>query len=260
MIAIALVIVNASLQTYSFFVPNGETSGEGIWKYVKVFSAIINVFIVAILQLFEFKSEKKCYMDKDILFTNKFSEYIEKKNEILYTMSPMAYPQEILRQCLHLITDCLKEYIGEKHYFEVSIFTDAKEPYIFAYYDTNGNNKASSYILRKKNPKYYIENNYEVIELLRKPSPRIFIIPSTKQFKYNFINEKQREHICSQIMYCFHMESPYVLVIACDKANAFNKKDVILKNFVKNIGRILNSDILIKEHMCCRNEFKCEVI
>lgn len=258
-IAIVLVIITAAFQIYRFFNPDEGVSDDGIWKYIMFVFPLVDIIIVTILRLIEIKNEKKSYIDKDILFTDKFSAYIEKKNEILCTMSPSAYPEEVLRQCLHLITDCLKEYIGEKYYFEVSIFTNVQEPYIFAYYDTNGNNKPSSYVLRQNNPQYYIEKGYEVIELLKAPSSRIFIIPSTKEFQYNFINEKQRKHISSQIMYCFHMESPYVLVITCDKANAFKTNDLILKNFVQNIGRILNSDILIKEHMCCNNEFRCGI-
>lgn len=41
-------------------------------------------------------------------------------------MLPMTALEEILRQCLHLVEACLKEYIGEEHYFEVPVFTDGK--------------------------------------------------------------------------------------------------------------------------------------
>lgn len=41
-------------------------------------------------------------------------------------MLPMAALEEILRQCLRLVAACLKEYIGEEHYFEVSVFVDGK--------------------------------------------------------------------------------------------------------------------------------------
>lgn len=259
-VVIFLLIASLAFQIYSFFSHNEKESDGGIWEISVLAIALADKVVTAVFQMIELKNEKKGYIDTDILFTDKFSAYIEKKNEILCTMSPTAYPEEVLRQCLHLIADCLKEYIGEKYYFEVSIFTDVQEPYIFAYYDTNGNNKPSSYVMRQNNPKYYIEKKYEVIELLKTPSSQIFIIPSTKEFEYNFINKKQRKYISSQIMYCFHMESPYVLVITCNKAKAFNANDVILKNFVQNIGRILNSDILIKEHMCCNNEFRCGIL
>lgn len=254
-----MIIITAVYQIYSFIIPTEAIDDKGAWEYAALVFSFLDVIIVAFLRFFEIKNEKKSYLRKDILFTDQFGKYIEKKNEILCTLPPTAYPEEVLRQCLHLITDCLKDYIGERYYFEVSVFTDTQQPFIFAYYDTNGNNKPSSYLMRQKNPNFYIDNGYEVIELLSKPSSQIFIIPSTKEFNYNFVNNKQRKHISSQIMYCFHMENPYALVITCNKANAFKSNDLILKKFVQNVGRILNSDILIKENMCCNREFQCEL-
>lgn len=260
-LAIVLVIITTAIQINNFVNPNlkQENQDSVIWKLIMFILPIVNILIAAVLQIIDLKNEKKNHSNSELIFTSKFSTYIEKKNEILCNLQPSAYPEEVMRQCLHLITDCLKEYIGKKHYFEVSIFTDISEPYIYTYYDTHGNNKPSSYMSRKKNPKYYIEEKYEVIELLNKPSSEIFVIPSTKEYTYNFVNKKQKKHISSQLMYCFHMEDPYVLVITCSKSKAFDSNDFVLKNFIQSIGRILNSDILIKEYMCCKNNFQCNV-
>lgn len=233
--------MSVGFKIVAVFFPGSKEICNLVWEYINFALLATNIVVSVIL----YKLKEK------LPYTDKFNTYIEKKNEILYTMSPLKYPEEISRQCLHLIIDCLKEYIGDDNFFEVSIFTNAQAPYIYAYYDTNGNNSSSSYPLWQENHQYYIEKKYAVIELLKCPSTEIHIISATKEEDYNFVTEEQRTHILSQVMYCFHMENPYALVITCNKKNAFKKKDKKLKKFVQDIGRILDSDIIIKERICC---------
>ena len=260
-IAIVLVIISAAIQIYNYLQPtfspeSNQLNINGIWKYIVFVFPIVDIVLAGILRIVELKKERKS-LDSDLVFTEELSKYIEKKDEVLCNLTPSAYPEEVLRQSLMLTADCLKRYIGRKYYFELSIFTNSNTPLIYAYYDTHGNNKPSSYTRRSKNPRYYIEKKYEVVELLSNPSSKIFIIPSTKEYNYNFIDNKQKKQIGTQIMYCFHMENPYVLVITCNKSNVFKETDYVLKSFIQNIGRILNSDILIKENLCCRHSFHC---
>jgi hypothetical protein len=259
-VLLLLAIIVAVIRIFQISLPYFRGIPFVLWDFIKeTFFEIITIILSLSIQLFEIQNKKNSVNGTFFTAAREVSNFIENKNNLLMDEIPDKYPKDVLRVILKLLEDYLRLYIGKQH-FEMSIFTNVEHPDIYAYYDTHGNSQPSSYNNRKNDPNYYRNKKYEAIELLDNPISEIVIISSTETSDYNFINKRQRRKIKSQLMFCFHMTDPYILVVTCSKTNAFMKKDRDLDEFICNIGKMLNSEIVIKENICCRNGFGCQTV
>lgn len=137
--------------------------------------------------------------------------------------SPHIVPslnRQLITQYLVLLEGLLQANLGHNHY-ELSLFCDANEPEILAYFDSNGNMTPRSHVKRLENPNYYIENNYEVVELLKAPSTETQFVENTlaDTEDYSFTSEEQKGKVRSTLLHCIDVRIPAAIVITCDKEN-----------------------------------------
>ncbi len=149
---------------------------------------------------------------------------------------------ELVRECLRLAESVLRGWIGNYH-FELSVFENADEPVIVAYYDSGGGLEPRSKPQRDANPNYYREHGYEVVELLSNPGNNVHALPNTRkgEHDYSFANEEQRRRIGSTVLHCFCNDGPRALVIACDRAKVL-KKDRRIETLVRAVGTAMHGE------------------
>lgn len=159
--------------------------------------------------------------------------------------------RKLISQYLMLLESLLKKKLGDFHY-ELSIFCGKEEPEIVAYFDSSGNLVSRSQAKRDKNPKYYVESKYEVVELLNNTPAQSIIIDSTKDYdeKYTFTDAKQKQNISSTLLHCVEHQWPAVLVITCNKESVLGGSDEFKDAFLGvynaiatdlNLGLIMNA-------------------
>lgn len=249
-----LVIVVFSIINVVYSIIEKDSNGKTISLYNIVVA--VDAITVGVFRVLELKNAGKS-INQSLSFSENQKGYVVGKNTLLNQISLSQFPEETLIQCLQYVSEEMKRYFGKTNYYELSIFTDKTAPDIIAYYDTNGHRQADSFSNRKGNPQYYRDKKYQVIELLDNPTSEIICIPSTHKEKEYSFTSKQRKQISSQIMYCFHMKNPCVLVVTCNKRNIFQKNDNDLNSFIINIGHILESEILVSERLVCKKNFNC---
>ncbi len=134
--------------------------------------------------------------------------------------------EKLSRQTLMFLENILSEYIG-KHHYELSLFSDDDHPEIVCYFDSNNHEVPRSAKDRQEDPDYYKKKNYAVVDLLLSPvtKPIVHSITKARGVNYSFVDQHQKRFIKSTILYCFDVETPKVLVVTCDKDDAFNQED-----------------------------------
>lgn len=162
--------------------------------------------------------------------------------------------QSLIRCYLALLVKTLEKNVG-KHNYEISVFCDPDEPYIASYYDTGGRHMPTSYSERLRNPFYYIEQKYEVVEILKNPSNDVHIVSDTHDASsgYSFKNQQQKEKIKSTALYCFMHDYPAAIVVSCDKAGGFNPNNENFKDLIKAIGSAVAVDLEIARRCFANN-------
>lgn len=159
--------------------------------------------------------------------------------------------RRLITQYLVLLESLLNKKLGKFHY-ELSVFCDKSEPEIVAYYDSSGKFVPRSQTKRNENPKYYIESNYEVVELLNDPSTQSIVIEDTKTEKsdYSFTSDEQKSSIQSTLLHCIEPAWPAVLVVTCNKDKVLGNADSFKEAFLGvynaiagdlNMGLIINA-------------------
>lgn len=148
----------------------------------------------------------------------------------------------LIESNLKLLHRLLYKKVGS-HDFELSVFCGESEPRIVAYYDSSGKTEPRSHREREQNPNYYIEKEYEVIELLRDPSAQFIVIPATRSANYTFVTDRQKSQIKSTMLHVLSAEWPAALVVTCDEKNAFEEDDLLLKQVVRALGAAVLVDL-----------------
>jgi hypothetical protein len=120
----------------------------------------------------------------------------------------------------------LNGWIPGSH-FEASIFVDADQPLLFAYFRLNDDTAARTMAERAKDPKFYIKKS------LRK-SPSCWLSQRHNSYveKYgasegsvqSFATDQQRKQIKSTMLLCFDVIQPSALVLTSNRKNAFSEK------------------------------------
>lgn len=155
----------------------------------------------------------------------------------------------LIRAYLRLLEQILNKKVGNND-FEISVFCGRDQPKIVAYYDSSSRIWPSSHEERKKNPNYYIDNQYEVVEVLCNPSTDFIVISDTRDpsHSYNFRNDRQKEHLRSSIIHLVSPEWPAAMVITCNRTGAFSEEDDVLKEVVRGLGAAVMVDLQLALH------------
>lgn len=129
-----------------------------------------------------------------------------------------ALNRQLITQYLVLLEGLLQTNLG-RHHYELSLFCGSEAPEIIAYFDSNGNMTPRSHSKRAENPQYYIENNYEVVEILKDPSTETQFIENTlaDSEDYSFTSEEQKGKVRSTLLHCIDVRIPAAIVITCNK-------------------------------------------
>ena len=147
----------------------------------------------------------------------------------------------LIRETLWLTERKLREMFGPHHY-ELSVFIDKRHPRIAAYYDSDQNYRPRSAAQRDENPNYYVDKNYEVVELFERRKGGIRIISDTLRNGYESTPE-QRGKIGSTILYCFDNERPAALVATCSEHAEFMDDDDNLRELIRIIAIAIRADL-----------------
>jgi hypothetical protein len=141
--------------------------------------------------------------------------------------------RQLITQYLILLEALLAKKLGRFHY-ELSVFCDKEHPEIIAYYDSSGNLNPRSQQKRANNPKYYVDEDYEVVEILNNPNTQSIVIEDTKSgdSDYSFADDSQRTNIQSTLLHCIEQRWPAVLVITCNKQKVLGSAEGFREAFL----------------------------
>ncbi|MDR0313351.1 MAG: hypothetical protein LBI14_07115 [Treponema sp.] len=195
--------------------------------------------------------------EKANYISNDLNEFIKKRMDNLSEAECNRYPQVAMSACLDLLLSFLKGYDGTAIY-ETSIFTNQAEPEIICFKDSIGHSEASSKENRKRDPNHYKKQGYESVRYLDNPSYVVDIMQYKENPNYKNANPRQKKQIETQIFHCFNVVDPHVLVVTCNKEGLFKEDDECLKQVIRTIGLILNSELIHKEKYCCVNARYCK--
>jgi predicted MPP superfamily phosphohydrolase len=180
---------------------------------------------------------------------------------------PEMAVESLLREDLRFAERTLSRTLGS-HHFELSLFSGGPEPNIMSYYDSAGHDYPRSREDRQRNPSYYRDKGYAVIELLDKQNNPMRILPETRNRDYNFTSEEQVSAIGSTVIYRFSNDPPAALVITCDKQDVFKAEDTEITTFVRAAGMAFEGEMVCssllrtdqrREKMLQASDLKCEV-
>jgi hypothetical protein len=128
---------------------------------------------------------------------------------------------------------------------------DPEEPLLFAYFDSNHSTTARNMRERERNPRFYIQKEYEVTRLLQAPTshPRIINDTYDARMNYVFTSENQRKQIRSSILICLDLAKPFALVVSSNEPNAFPETDPEIMSdpvisFIRYIGESVRYDLI----------------
>jgi hypothetical protein len=159
---------------------------------------------------------------------------------------------ELLRTVLRFMEAILRTWIGP-HRFELSIFANPDAPEIICYYDSDGHIQPRSAGARRADPNYYRKKEYEVVELLDRPSNRVHVIPHTEEDEeYTFVTERQRRVIKSTILATIPFDQPLVLVIVCNQERSFSEEYERVKRLLTTLGRALRAELEFEKRLPVR--------
>jgi hypothetical protein len=160
----------------------------------------------------------------------------------------------LVRAYLRMLENLLAKKVG-KHDFELSVFCDAEEPKIVAYYDSSSRIWPRSHVERTNNPLYYVEKKYEVVALLRNPVAQFIVKSNLEKSKggYEFVTAHQKRQIKSTILHVISAEWPAAIVVTCSKAGAFQEDDEVTKELVRGLGSAILVDLHLSQLWTLQN-------
>ena len=188
------------------------------------------------------------FLTREILPFSRLHQNASERNALLDRaggqQDPFAARQSLVARTLQLAEETLRGWRSGTH-FELCVFVDADQPLLFSYFDTNRDVTARSMAERARNPLYYLEKNYEVTKLLRKPTshPRIISDTYDKTTDYAFTTPQQRKQVRSTLLLCIDKVTPCALVITSDEKDAFREGDEKLLFFVRYIAELVRFDL-----------------
>jgi hypothetical protein len=179
------------------------------------------------------------------------------ENAIRSEQDPYLTRQNLITNTLRFSESALKGWVSGSH-FELCVFVDQREPLLFAYFDSNRNTVARSMGERERNPRFYVEKEYEVTKVLRSPSsqPRVLEDTNDSKTKYVFASESQRKQLQSSVLICSDVSKPCALVVSSNKTKAFTETNPEVMSFIKYIGELVRYDLIEDDFVSRIREFK----
>jgi hypothetical protein len=161
----------------------------------------------------------------------------------------------LVTNTLRYSEDWLRGWVPGSH-FELSVFVDREMPLLFAYFDSNQDETSRSMKDRERNPRFYIENRYEVTRLLQAPTSQLHILKDTTKTGYAFTSNHQRDQLRSTILMCPDVAAPCALVITSNKKNAFREKDEEVISLIQYIAETVYSDLVERDFLAQIRSFR----
>jgi hypothetical protein len=149
----------------------------------------------------------------------------------------------LIQNTLKFSEECLKGWVSGSH-FELCVFVDQEMPLLFAYFDSNQTVASRSMKERERNPRFYIENRYEVTRLLQAPTSQPHILKDTTRTPYAFTSNFQREQLRSTILMCPDVKSPCALVVTSNQKGAFRENDTEVVSFIRYVAETVYFDLI----------------
>lgn len=151
----------------------------------------------------------------------------------------------LITKTLQFTERTLNGWIPGTH-FEFCVFIDDENPFLFSYFDSNHDTVARSMALREKNPRFYIDQSYEVTKTLASPTsqPRIINDTLNEKYGYTFTSKEQRNQIKSTVLLNLDLSRPIALVLSSDTKGAFEVDDPKLMPFIRYVGELIRSDLI----------------
>jgi hypothetical protein len=179
------------------------------------------------------------------------------ENAIRSDQDPYLTRQNLITNTLRFSESALKGWVPGSH-FELCVFVDQREPLLFAYFDSNRNTIARSMGERERNPRFYVEKEYEVTKLLQSPTsqPRVLEDTNDSKTKYVFTSENQRKQLQSSILICLDVSKPCALVVSSNKTRAFTETNREVMSFIKYIGELVRYDLIDDDFVSQIRDFK----
>ncbi len=129
---------------------------------------------------------------------------------------------------------------------------------MFAYFDSNHDTTARTMQDRERNPRFYVDKDYEVTRLLRAPTSHPRVLPDTqdKNANYIFTSESQRKQLRSTVLLCLDVAQPCALVVCSNEVCAFPETDPEIMSFIKYIGESARYDLIQDDFVARIREYK----
>jgi hypothetical protein len=179
------------------------------------------------------------------------------ENAIRSDQDPYLTRQNLITNTLRFSESSLKGWVPGSH-FELCVFVDQREPLLFAYFDSNHNTISRSMAERERNPRFYVEKEYEVTRLLQSPTSQPRVLEDTHDSKTNYVftSENQRKQLQSTVLICLDVSKPCALVVCSNKTNAFTEADPEVMSFIRYVGELVRFDLIEEDFVSRIREFK----
>lgn len=253
-ITIACVIVDIFL--IHAMVAQGFTAG-------KVVIGVLNLTVTgAVGGIFVKVATKALLEPDDIISFNKLHRFASDRCQILEQdelakIDDYAIRQRLVTETLRFAEESLRGWLRGSH-FELCIFVDREQPLLFAYFDSNHDRQARSMKYREQNPYWYVENKYEVLKVLAKPTSYPLIIQDTENERahYSFTSTHQQRQVKSTILWCIDVGTPCAIVVTSNAKDAFRETDPEVTSFVKFVGNLVRFDLFENRFLHCIHELR----
>lgn len=212
-------------------------------------TALINGSILGAVGLRFVRLFQKSFLDKEALPIERLHRNAAERSRIVEQFSKGASvfdtKKALVTNSLRLAEETLKGWVPGGH-LELCVFINAEQPLLFSYYDSQHNDVAKSMAARQANPKFYVEQGYEVTKLLREPSsqPRIIEDTHAAGADYRFTTPEQRRQIRSTLLLSLDLKAPIALVVSSNERNAFDRNDAKLMSFLRYLAETIRCDLM----------------
>lgn len=229
----------------AFLIVNWQQDFSTLKAVMAIFSAGVLVqatrifYAVAIKTLFPARP----------LPTDRLRQYIANRNAMTEQRpsddaAEFRLKQRLVIETLKFAEERFRENFKGTH-FELCVFVDREQPFMFGYYDSDPRDVARSMPARLEDPLYYVRKGYAVVQVLKEGTSQLKILEDTnaKKAGYIYTSESQGKQIRSTALLCLDPISPCALVVTSNKAKAFSDKNSELVEFIKLLGALVKADL-----------------
>jgi hypothetical protein len=193
------------------------------------------------------------------LITELFDRRVQAVRAISRLGMAGASDDVLILPTLKLAEQVLREKFGQVHY-ELSVWTSREAPTIVAYYDTSRQERPRTDAERERNPTFYREQGYAVIQLLDHPDNEPIIKTRLSPQGYRYHGLQQQEHIKATVLFCFDLARPAAVVITSANPQAFDAEQrVQVVELVRCLSLAIKADLDLIGALKAKNDQASEI-